>query len=194
MDERVEGSISFRRRLSLELRRALRAARRELLRPLAALLAVVVVQQSAALAPYLVENFYARTVYPRVALTLSQLTGGLPFSVGEVLVVILFLLTLSALARSIYLLARRRGEWRVHLLASCRRVLWCAAAATFVFMLVFGLNYQRPPLVEMLRYDQRRAGVFELDMMTRAVVEGVNLNYEEAHAASYTTPDTRRVV
>jgi hypothetical protein len=171
----------------------LRAARRALLKPLAALLAVVVVQQSAALAPGLVENFYARSIYPRIARTLSRLTGGLSFSAGEALVVLFLLLLLSALALLVYGLARRRGEWRVLLLASCRRALWCAAAFAFVFMLVFGLNYQRPPLVEMLQYDQRRASADELDAMTRAVVEGVNSNFEEAHAAGYATPDTPRV-
>ena len=194
MGERVEDSTPLRRWLSFELRRAWRAARRELTRPLAALLAVVLVQQAAALAPGLVEKFYARSVYPRVARTLSRLTGGLAFSAGEALVVLFSLLLLSALARFVYLLTRRRGEWRALLLASCRLALWSAAAVAFVFMLVFGLNYQRPPLVEILGYDQRRAGADELDAMTRAVVEGVNRNYEEAHAAGYAQPDTARVV
>ncbi len=62
-----------------------------------------------------------------------------------------------------------------------------------VFMLVFGLNYQRPPLVETLGYDQRHANADELDAMTRAVVEGVNRNYDEAHAEGYAVPDTARV-
>ncbi len=191
MDERAEGT---RERLTRELRRALRAARRELLKPLAALLAVVVVQQSAALAPGLVEYFYARSVYPHVARALSRLTGGFPFSVGEALFVLFSLLTLAAIARLAYTLARRRAEWRALLLKTCRLALWLAAVLTFVFMLVFGLNYQRPPLVEVLGYDQRRANADELDAMTRAVVEGVNRNYEESHAAEYTPPDTPRVV
>ncbi|HEV7890933.1 MAG TPA: DUF3810 domain-containing protein [Pyrinomonadaceae bacterium] len=194
MGEHAEDSTPLRRRLSLELRRALRAARRELLKPLAALLAVVLVQQSAALAPGLVERFYARSFYPPVARTLSRLTGGLAFSAGEALFVLFCLLLLSALALFVYRLARRRGEWRALLLKSCRLTLWCAAASVFVFMLVFGLNYQRPPLVETLGYDQRRATADELDAMTRAVVEGVNRNYDESHAEGYTTPDTPRVV
>jgi hypothetical protein len=187
-------STRWRRRLLRELRRALRAARRELIKPLAILLAVFVVQQSAALAPGLVENFYARSFYPRVARTLSLTTGGLPFSAAEALVIIFFLLLLSALARLAYALARRRAERRALLLASCKFALWFAAVFVFVFMLVFGLNYERPPLVETLGYDQRRASAQELELMTRAVVEGVNRNYEEAHAAGYTAPDTRRVV
>src|SRR5205085_3023674 len=52
----------------------------------------------------------------------------------------------------------------------------------------------RPPLVETLGYDQRRANAYELEQMTRAVVEGINRNYEEAHADGYTAPDTPRVV
>jgi hypothetical protein len=187
-------STRRRRRLLRGLRRALRAARRELLKPLAALLAVVVVQQSAALAPRLVENFYARSVYPHVARSLSRLTGGLSFSVGEALSVLFSLLMLAALARLVYLLARQRGEWRALALKTCKLALWLAAVLSLVFMLAFGLNYQRPPLVEVLGYDQRRAGADELDAMTRAVVEGVNRNYEESHADGYKTPDTPRVV
>jgi hypothetical protein len=194
MGEHLEDSISFRRRLSREFRRALRAARRELLRPLASLLAVVVFQQSAALAPRLVENFYARSFYPRVARTLSRLTGALSFSAGEALFVLSSLLLLAALARLVYALARSRAEWRALVLKTCKLALWLAAALAFVFMLVFGLNYQRPPLVEVLGYDQRRANVDELDAMTRAVVEGVNRDYEESHAGGYKTPDTPRVV
>lgn len=172
----------------------MRAARSELLKPLAALLAVVVVQQSAALAPGLVEKFYARSFYPHVSRALSRLAGAVTFSVGETLFVLFCLLTLSALALFAYKLSRRRGEWRSLVLSSCKLVLWCASALLFVFMLVFGLNYQRPPLVETLGYDQRRASADELDAMTRAVVEGVNRNYEEAHAEGYAAPDTQRVV
>ena len=190
----ADDSISIRGRLSVELRRALRAARRELSKPLAVLLAVVLVQQAAALAPGLVEKFYARAVYPRVARSLSRLTGGLAFSAGEVSFVLFCLLLLSALTLFVYRLVRRRGEWRALVLTSCKLVLWCAAASLFVFMLVFGLNYQRLPLVETLGYDQRRASADELDAMTRAVVEGVNRNYDEAHAEGYAVPDTTRVV
>lgn len=194
MGEHAEDSTPLRRRLSLELRRALRAARAELLKPLAALLAVVLVQQGAAFAPRLVERFYARSVYPRVARTLSRLTGGLAFSAGEALFALLSLLLLSALALFVYRLARRRGARRALVFTSCKLVLWCTAASMFVFMLVFGLNYQRPPLVETLGYEQRRANADELDAMTRAVVEGVNRNYEESHAEGYVVPDTPRVV
>lgn len=194
MGGHADDSIPFRRRLSLELRRALRAARAALSKPLATLLAVVLVQQSASLAPGLVERLYARSFYPHVARTLSRLTGGLPFSAGEALFVLFCLLLLSAVALFVYKLARRRGEWRALLLKSCKLLLWCAAALLFVFMLVFGFNYQRPPLVETLGYDRRRASADELDAMTRAVVEGVNRNYEESHAEGYETPDTPRVV
>jgi hypothetical protein len=191
MDERVEGR---RERLTRELRRALRAARGELWRPLAALLAVVAVQQAAALAPGLVEDFYARSFYPRVARTLSRLAGAVAFSAGEVVFILSCLLLLSAVALFARRLARRRAEWRALVLTSCKLALWCGAALLFVFMLVFGLNYQRPPLVETLGYDRRRAGADELDAMTRAVVEGVNRNYAEAHAEGYAAPDAARVV
>jgi Protein of unknown function (DUF3810) len=170
-----------------------RAARRELTAPFLSLLAVVIIQQLAALAPGLVENFYARSFYPRVARTLSLAAGRLPFSAGEALLVLFFLLMLSALARLTYMLARRRAGRRALLLRSCKLALWCAAALAFAFMVTFGFNYERPPLVETLGYEQRRATAEELDLMTRAVVGGVNRSYEEAHAPGYVIPNAARV-
>src|ERR1044072_7733812 len=167
MDEHADDSISLRRRLSLELRRALRAVRGELWKPLAALLAAVIVQPAAALAPGLVEKFYARSVYPPVARTLSQLTGGLAFSPSEALFVLFSLLLLSVFALFVDRPARRRGEWRALVPKPCKLVLGRAFALPFVFMLVFGLTSQRPPLVETLGYDQRRANADELDAMTQ---------------------------
>jgi Protein of unknown function (DUF3810) len=190
MNVRVKGMCDV---LTRELRRASRGARRELLKPLAALLAVVIVQQLAALAPGLVESLYARSLYPRVAQTLSRLTGGLSFSAGEIVVTLFFALLLSALARLLYKLARRRSERRALLLASCRKTLRGAAALALLFMLVFGFNYERPPLVETLGYEQRRATASELELMTAAVVEEVNRNYEESHAPGYQRPDAAHV-
>jgi uncharacterized sulfatase len=44
------------------------------------------------------------------------------------------------------------------------------------------LNYQRPPLAETLRLEQRQANAEELEMISRAIVAGINRNYEEARA------------
>ena len=180
-------------RLAYGAGRVLRAARREFAAPLAALLGVVILQQAAALAPAFVERVYGRALYPRVARTLSVVTGALPFSVGEVFVILLSALLAAALARLALLLVRKRGGARVILFAHARAALWCAAVLGLAFMLAFGFNYQRPPLVETLGYEQRRATVDELEAMTAAVVEAVNRNYEESHAEGYEAPDARGV-
>lgn len=187
MDERV-------RRLAAAALSALRLARAEFAAPLAALLAALALQQAAALAPRLVESFYARALYPRVARALSRLTGALPFSVGELFVVLFFTLILAALARLALLLVLKRGGRRALLLSHIRAALWFAAAPALAFMLAFGLNYQRPPLFETLGYERRRATADELEAMTAAVVSEVNRNYEESHADGYEAPDLPRLV
>jgi hypothetical protein len=72
--------------------------------------------------------------------------------------------------------------------------LWAAAGSLWVFLLTFGLNYQRPLLFELLGYEQRKAEPAELEALGRLVVEGVNQSYAEAHAENRSAPDVGEIV
>jgi len=114
--------------------------------PLALLPAALLLQWMAACAPRMVESVYARRAYPAVRAVAALLTGRLPFALAEPLA-----LALLVLAIALCVARGRRAAWRGRALL---RTLGAAAAALFglagavylAFLLVWGLNYQRPRL------------------------------------------------
>ena len=167
---------------------------RDLVLPLAVLLAGFVFQSIASFMPWTVERFYSRPIYPRVVGALSLVSRGCFFSVGEVLAgVVLLAACVCALLFCIGLV-RRRGVRRAWVLAWLRYVLWVAAGMLWVFLLTFGLNYQRPLLFELLGYEQRKAEPLELEALGRLMVESVNQSYAEAHAESTSAPNVAEII
>src|ERR1044072_8801090 len=126
---------------------------RDLVLPLAFLVSGIVFQNLAYYMPWLVVYFYSRQIFPRLLAAFSYLSRGFGFSLGEVLVS----LTLSlAFVFALFFFAgllRRRGERRGWVLKWARYGLWVAAGSFWCFLLMFGLNSQRPPLFELLGYE-----------------------------------------
>jgi hypothetical protein len=71
---------------------------------------------------------------------------------------------------------------------------WVAAGLLWLFLLTFGLNYQRPLLFELLGYEQRKAESLELETLGRMLVESVNKAYAEAHAYNRPLPERGEIV
>ena len=174
--------------------RSLVSSGRDFIPPLAVLLAGFVLQSLGSFMPWSVERFYSRPIYPRAVGALSLISRRCPFSVGEVLAGVALLATCVCAILFCVGLVRRRGERRAWVLAWLRYVLWAAAGSLWVFLLTFGLNYQRPLLFELLGYEQRKAEPAELEALGRLVVEGVNQSYAEAHAENRSAPDVGEIV
>ena len=155
---------------------------RRLLAPLALLAAVFALQTLAGFRPRLVERYYSRGLFPFVARALS-FSKFVSFSLAELLLALL----LAALVAWLVWLARRlyvrRGERRAVLLSALSTLLWAAGLALALFMLVFGLNYQRQPLAQTFQLEQRDPTAPEIVAISSDVVEGINRNYEESGAS-----------
>ncbi|HEX8292393.1 MAG TPA: DUF3810 domain-containing protein [Pyrinomonadaceae bacterium] len=167
---------------------------REIVLPLAILLAGFVFQHLASFAPWLVENYYARAIYPGVVGTLSLPSRRLGFSVGEVLTCLILLMAFASVAVFCWGVARRRegrGRW---VLSWLRCGTWVAAGLLWLFLFSFGLNYQRPLLFELLGYEQRKAESPELEALGSMLVESVNQSYAEAHSERRAAPDRSEVI
>jgi hypothetical protein len=91
-------------------------------------------------------------------------------------------------------LLRRRAGRRRWVLEWLRYGVWVAAAALWLFLFTFGLNYHRPLLFELLGYEQRKAEPLELEALGRTMVESVNQTYAEAHAGDRATPEREEIV
>ncbi|HEX8499995.1 MAG TPA: DUF3810 domain-containing protein [Pyrinomonadaceae bacterium] len=162
--------------------------------PLGVLVAGVLAQRIAALAPWMVERVYTGLVYTQLLSVFSFIGRRVSFSVGETLACFVLVTALVFLGRICVLMISRPGE-RARLL---RTVVvsgsWSAAVTLWLFLICFGFNYQRPMLFELLDYEQRRAEAFELEALAGEIVRGVNDNYLEAHAEGAVTPVDEKVI
>src|SRR5215212_745522 len=153
---------------------------RVLVPPSVVLVSGIVFQNLVYFWPWPVERFYSRATYPRVVSVLSLFSRGVVFSVGEVLT---WLVLLGGGACAVLfcmgLLKRKAGRLR-WVFEWLRYGVWVAAAALWFFLFVFGLNYQRPLLFELLGYEQRKAQPQELEALGRSLVESINQTYVAA--------------
>lgn len=155
---------------------------RRLAAPLGIIIFVIIIQLVASFTPQLVERYYSRGLYPRVLNVAAALGRLSNYSVAEVLLLVSLaglLAWLAWQARSFF--AQRRNA-RASCVSVLARLCWMAAALAALFMLAFGLNYQRPPLAETLRFEQREPDAREAEWMSRAIVEGINRNFAESGA------------
>ncbi|HZT57281.1 MAG TPA: DUF3810 domain-containing protein [Pyrinomonadaceae bacterium] len=149
--------------------------------PLGLIAAVFIFQEIAGFFPQLVERFYSRAVFPSVAgaLSFSSLVN---FSLGEALLV----LVIAALAVWLALLARkilgRREQAGAILVRALSRLLWALGAGLALYMIVFGLNYQRQSLSQTLEFERRDPTAAEIVAISRDVLDNVNRNYAESGA------------
>lgn len=106
---------------------------------------IAVLRILAARNPEIVEHAYARSIYPRISAILTTATGWAAFSLAEVVFVILVLAGLVAVVRG------TRRAWRTPARGrafgdALLRITLAAGATYLVFLLLWGLNYQRQPL------------------------------------------------
>jgi hypothetical protein len=125
-----------------------------------------------------VERVYAERMYPALAAVLGGLTGWLPFSVAEVVLAALLVAGGWWGARGILHAARRRRmPWRG--LGRAALVAAGALGALYaVFLLLWGLNYQREPLAVRLSLPVAPAEVRELAALCEALVLDANTGRE----------------
>ena len=159
------------------------SAWRRWLTPLTLLGAAFALQTLASRNPQLVERYYSRGLFRAFANTLSLINGLVGFSIAELMIYVLVAAlgtTLIYQAREIYLRSKRiAGLLRTDLLA----LVWMCGSAMLLFLLVWGLNYQREPLGNKLGFAGRNASDQQLRMISETIVNEVNSNYGESHVS-----------
>jgi hypothetical protein len=159
--------------------------------PVALFLVGIGLQRLAHHSPHLVEEYYSRSIYLTVARGVSLIGKPFPFSVAELLLV---LLPIAGLA--VILIRTRRqlllGQGRRQILASrtCE-FLWILAIAFLVFQVTFGLNYQRPPLGAELQLVKREPTAVELEEISTNIISEVNRAFSQSRLAANITQRDR---
>ncbi len=142
--------------------------------PLALLPAAVSLQLAASLSPTLVERFYSESFYRVVAASFAGSLGRMPFSVAELLLGLVLGGAGWWAARVAGRLGRGRGRRRALLLSALVQG-WVAAGALYlVFVVLWGLNYRRPPYSVLAGLDAGPATVAELSGVCAKLVDAAN--------------------
>jgi hypothetical protein len=180
----------FRGRSVEKIVSAARTWWRPWLAPLGLIAAVFAAQELAGLFPQLVERYYSRAVFPSVAGALS-FSRFVSFSVGEallILVIAALAVRLVPLVRKMFARREQRGAVFVTALA---RLLWAFGICLTLYMLVFGLSYQRQPLSQTLEFERRDPNPAEIVSISRDVLENINRNYQESGANAFSPGGSR---
>lgn len=158
------------------MRRALEAWRVALV-ALAAAAAVVPVS------PALVERVFSDGFYPQIQPLLTGLSNRVPFALFDVLVagaaawwIVRGIRDLSGV--------RRQSAWTA-LLSIASRTVVIAAVAYLAFLLVWGLNYRRPPLTDRLAFEPARVTRTAAVDLAEQSVSQLNMLFAAAHEAGW---------
>jgi hypothetical protein len=121
-----------------------------------------------------VERVYSARIYPAVASVLGRLAGLVPFSLAELLLAALLIAAGGwGVRRAVESVRRRRFPWR-GLLRVAGMAGGGLGVAYAVFLVLWGLNYQREPAATRLALPVAPAAAAELAALAEALVLEAN--------------------
>lgn len=147
----------------------------------AALIAGAVVAALTPTSAGAVERWYSNGIFPRLQPVLTSISN---LSAVAFLDVVILLAILAVAVVVIRMLRRRRPAPPAPraLLRTGSRILGAAAALYLIFLIGWGLNYRRVPLVQRVRFDAGRLSVDHARALAFESIVRLNGLYERAHA------------
>ncbi|CAM4375849.1 DUF3810 domain-containing protein [Zobellia nedashkovskayae] len=130
--------------------------------------------------PEIVETYYSNGIYPVISQFFRILFGWVPFSVGEIMYVLLIVLGI----RYLYVNHLKIRQFPFQFL---RNVVVVLSVFYFTFNLVWGLNYYRKPIAENFAIRDSVQTSDVIDLAERLIVKTNQLQFE------LTSDSTKRV-
>ena len=124
--------------------------------------------------PHIVEGVYSTSFYRFLGQIISNVTGILPFSVGELAVVCFVFFIIYYLTRTILILLKPTANRKKTVTGFISNIFAAAGVIYFSFVLVWGLNYSRQPFSVIGRLEVRPASVNELAEMCEELIKTTN--------------------
>ena len=113
-----------------------------------------------------IETNYSQGIYPKISRFLRSILGVFDFSIGDILYIIVLISILSFLWRKV----RKR---QVTVLEFIRKTLYLCSVVYFLFHALWGFNYYRKPLHEILNIEHEYS-TEELEKITYKLLETSN--------------------
>lgn len=129
--------------------------------------------------PDFIERFYSSFFYKIIAHILSSITGFLPFSLAELIVVFFTAFILLYILKTIFELYKCKNKRFKILKNSILNILAAAGLIYFSFQLLWGFNYQRLTLNKIFKLDVRKSSSQELAQLCESLISSSNALREE---------------
>ena len=102
--------------------------------------------------PQFIENWYSNGLFRFLSFLMRGTTNWIPFSIGEILLYIIIVFVIFRLILGTRKLAKKQIEFKSYILKFLIGLLAWASVIYFLFMILWGLNYHREPLVSFGNY------------------------------------------
>jgi hypothetical protein len=145
----------------------------------ATVVAVALAGAFAPIPPGAVERVYSNGVYPAVQRVVTGVSNLVPFALFDVLGIGVVVWWIVTTARD--MLARRARGWGRTALLIARRTIVATALIYVGFLVSWGLNYRRVPLVARLEFETADITLDGIRELALTAVDEVNSSYESAH-------------
>ncbi len=134
----------------------------------------IILSRMSTLFPNHIENFYSSFVYKIIASILSSITGFLPFSLAELIVICFSTFILFYISKTIFNLFKRKNKIPRILKNFFLNSLATLGIIYFSFQLLWGFNYQRLPLNIIFQLNVRNSSSQELADLCKILVNNSN--------------------
>lgn len=130
--------------------------------------------------PQAVERFYSRGLYPVICRLLHPVFNLFPFSVGDILYIVIIIYLFYALFKLIRYLFKKQWEQAG---AYFLGLLIGVESAVLIFYLFWGMNYYRLPAGELLNLRDSTYTTTELKAVTAMLIDSANATRSRVTAA-----------
>lgn len=135
------------------------------------------IQTLASLMPETIETYYSQNFYHYLVRWMASVNKFVQFSLGEFLIAGIVgwyvLWTVWYVGRALRREASIVEVFKILFL----QWAWLTSIGFALFLLLWGLNYQRMPIAERLALDQRGDGREEITYVGRRIIDGINASY-----------------
>lgn len=121
-----------------------------------------------------IEAFFVPFVYKPLVFVIGGFVSVFPFSVTEIAVVVLTILSVWYIVRVIIRTVKQKSAWKHHLYKTFINVLCVGAIALFGFELCMGLNYYRAEAKDYLDLEIKESTIEELYDLCVMLVDNMN--------------------
>lgn len=134
----------------------------------------ILLTQMSRMFPNFIEEFYSSLLYKMIANILSAITGFLPFSLAELMLVSFVTLILWNFLKTIVDLYKGKNKKLTILKNTLFNLLATAGVIYFSFQILWGFNYQRLTLNKIFELNVRKSSSDELAQLCKSLINSSN--------------------